>query len=202
MRSSVAAFLVAMLTLAASQASASDLTLTLNSAIGFGVPTNLPPDADSCLQPNCVLFTGTLTDADTDDSFIFLNSISVSAFAPTPASGLLTIDNTFYDDVPGILSGDPNYAADGNPSNTYTGPIFGIDIAPRTAPGVYDAVVTLFAAGGTGDPNDNGFQIEESIQVDVVAPEPASAALFFAGLLPFAIWRGAKHKWRSSEVSR
>jgi uncharacterized protein (TIGR03437 family) len=148
---------------------AADLTFTLNSTSGSGATATLTPDADPpCSQPNCVLFSGTLTDNDTDSSLMLIESIQVTFGGTNPPSGL-TADNTFSFDVPGVLSGDPNYATDnsGNPANAYTGPIFGIDIAPGTPPGTYTATVTITAVGGTGDPNQNGFSVSQNITVTV-----------------------------------
>jgi hypothetical protein len=202
MRPLVPAFLFSSILLpAAAPAFAdSDLTFTLISNTGYGSPTSLTPDPDPpCLPPNCVLFTGTLTDTDVDadpsyPDMIF-PGISVS-FSSNPASGLLSIDNTFYDSIdyfPGILSGDPNYATDGsgNPPNTYTGPLFGIDIAPGTSIGEYTGVVTISAAGGLDDPNYGGFTVTQTITVDVVAPEPAAAGAFRS--------RDSRSCWRGTE---
>lgn len=179
----------------------SDLTFTLDSGIGSGASTNLSPDADTCLPPNCVLFSGTLFDTDTDLSDLYLTDISV-AFSSNPASGALTVDNTFYDDVPGVLSGDPNYATDnlGNPPNSYSGPIFGIDIAPETTVGVYTGTVTIDGLGGTNDPEYNGFTVSANITV-VVTPEPAAGGLALVGLAAFAA-RGRVIRWHSSAASR
>lgn len=163
------------------------------------------PDSDPpCLQPNCVLFSGTLLDNDTDDSLLFLNTIGVT-FSPGPTSGDLTIDNTFYDStdyVPGVLSGDLNYVADGLPTNAYSGDIFGIDIAPGTPFGVYTGTVTINAAGGTNDPNGDGFIVTQIITVDVVSPEPAAGSLALGGLLALTLSYRLKRKWHSSEASR
>src|SRR6185312_5505293 len=99
-----------------------------------------------CLPPACVSFSGTLTDTDTDLSFLQLDSISISFDPGNPSTGL-SLDNSFMAMVPGLLSGDPNFAVSGNPPNTYSGPIFGIDIAPQTIAGTYHATVTVHASG-------------------------------------------------------
>lgn len=180
----------------------SDLTFTLDFGTGSGSSTSLKPDADTCLPPNCVLFSGTLSDTDTDLSDVYLTSISVT-FSTTPSSGALTVDNTFYDDVPGVLSGDPDYASDelGNPPNIYDGPIFGIDIAPDTSPGAYTGTVTIGALGGTNDPDYNGFTVTADITV-VVTPEPATGGLALVGLAAFAKRGWVIRKWHSSAASR
>jgi hypothetical protein len=187
----------------------SDLVFTLVSNTGSGFPTNLTPDPDPpCTAPDCVLFSGTLTDTDldTDPSYpgMIFPSIGVS-FSSNPASGLLSIDNTFYDAVdyfPGTLSGDPNWATDGsgNPPNSYSGALFGIDIAPETSVGEYNGTVTISAAGGLGDPNYGGFTVTQNITVDVLVPEPAAARLLLAGLVVLLAWCGIKLKWPSSEA--
>jgi hypothetical protein len=202
MRSPILACFIAVLALAAAPAYAGDLTFTLDSSTGSGSPMNLNPDADFCGPPNCALFTGTLFDTDTDDSYLFLETIEVT-FSSNPASGALTIDNTFYDDVSEILSGDPDYATDdlGNPPNVDSGDLFGIDIAPGTSSGVYTGTVTIDAAGGTNDPNDNGFTVTQDITV-VVTPEPVAGSLALAGLLALAVSYRLKSKWHSPEASR
>jgi len=156
---------------------ADDLTVTLNSSTGSGSVMRLAPEPNPpCLAPACVPFSGTLTDIDTDSSFLQLDSISISFDPANPSTGL-SLDNTFMAMVPGLLSGDPNFATSGNPRNAYSGPIFGIDIGPQTAAGTYHATVTVHASGGTGDPNANGFTISKAITVTVVA---ASQTITFA----------------------
>ena len=163
-----------------------DLTFTLSPTIEF-----FPPGAPAATcQTNgtsalCVQFSGTLTDTDTDLSIISLNSLSIN-LNPT----FFTEDNTFLNDVPGALSGDPNAATDGNPfPNSYTGPIFGVDIAANTPPGVYNGIAEISASGGTQDPNGNGFTVDAAFTI-VVSPEPVSTGLVLAGLL---LLIGARH---------
>lgn len=208
MRSSIFASFIAVLALAAAPAYAGDLTFTLDSNTGSGIPTSLNPDPDSCLPSNCVLFTGTLANTDNDSvpndpfyPYMALSSIG-AVFSSSPASGALTIDNTFYEDVPGVLSGDSSYAGDGNAPDTYSGSIFGIDIARGTSPGVYTGTVTIDAEGGYDDPDYNGFTVTEDITVDVLAPEPEAGSLALGGLLALALSFGLKRKWDSSEASR
>ena len=150
---------------------AADLTFTLNSTTGSGSPIRLAPEANPpCLPPACVSFSGTLTDTDTDRSFLQLDSISISFDPGNPSTGL-SLDNTFMAVVPGLLSGDPNFAISGNPPNTYSGPIFGIDIVPGTVAGTYHAMVTVHASGGAGDPGAVGFTVSKNITI-TVAPSP------------------------------
>jgi uncharacterized protein (TIGR03437 family) len=150
---------------------AADLTFTLNSSAGSGSVMRLAPEPDPpCLAPACVPFSGTLADGDTDISFLQLDSISISFDSSNPSTGL-SLDNTFMAAVPGLLSGDPNFALSGNPPNTYSGPIFGIDIAPGTIAGTYHATVTVHASGGAGDPDAGGFTVSKTITI-AVAPLP------------------------------
>jgi hypothetical protein len=186
-----------------------DLDFSLdNGGIGSGYSTSTGPDADcySVPQANCVLFTGTLTDLDNDPAaFLFFDQFPAGiqvVFSNSPASGSLTLDNTFYNVVPGLLSGDPDWAADGFPADTYSGPIFGIEIAPNTSPGIYSGTVTIGASGGDDDPNGNGFTVQENFTVDVLSPEPGAFTLLFAGLLPLVGWLTMKRKWRSPASSR
>ncbi len=103
---------------------AAQVTLTLDSNTGSGQAASRAASANPpCIQPNCVLFTGKLTDTDPS---LRLEDISVTL----PAG--LTLDNTFFADVPGVLT-----------TGAYTGPIFGIDIAPGTPTGVYNGTVTI-----------------------------------------------------------
>ena len=126
----------------------------------------------------CVVFSGTLTDPDTDGSDTFLAGISVNFTLPA-ANGYFTVDNTFFNDVPGGLEGD----TDNNPfSNTYTGAIFGLDFSPSTPAGVYTGMATISAYGGTNDPNDDGFTESASFTVEIT-PEPGSGWMIVIGLL-------------------
>lgn len=189
---------------------ADDLSFTLNSNIGTGyVPAN-PPDAfPPCLEPGCVPFSGTLLDNDTDGSFIFLSNADPSLtnigviFSSGPAAGGLTVDDTFDDltSIPGVLIGDPTDSFGTGLPYTYSGPLFGIDIAPGTTPGDYSGVVTIYANGGTNDPNNLGFSVTQPITVDVLAAEPATACFALAGLAALGACYGLRRQWRSSAPS-
>lgn len=200
--------------MAAVPLSAQDLSFTLSSNSGAGYVPNIAPEAyPPCIEPGCVLFSGTLTDNDTDDSFLSLSNanpvlpgIGVT-FSSGPASGGLTIDDTFGDlpTIPGTLIGDPTGLTDFGIPNAYSGPLFGIDIASGTTPGDYSGTVTIYANGGTDDPGNLGFTVSQQITVDVLAPEPATAGFAMAGLAALGAWivRCAREeKWRSSEASR
>ena len=195
--------LLALTSLAAVPAHAiqiSTLNFSLDSYTRDGMPADLAPSQDPpCLQPGCVLFTGTLTydGVDPVSEFpMFLTDIQVSL------PSFLTLDNTFFFAVPGLMSGDPNYAEDGFGPNVYTGPIFGIDIAPGTSVGAYSGTVTIFGFGGLNDPGFEGFSVSHEITVNVIAPEPSAIGLMLAGLVPLAAMWGIRRKWRFSEPSR
>jgi hypothetical protein len=156
----------------------SDLTFTLNPLIEY-----FPPGAGAALcetngtSPLCVMFSGTLTDSDTDLSVMNLDSLTIDFAANPAAAAYFTTDNTFFIDPPGILVGDPT-----SPLHTYTGPIFGLDIAPSTPPGVYSLTADLGADGGTNDPTNGGFTVTSDFTV-VITPEPVSWGLVLAGFL-------------------
>jgi hypothetical protein len=204
MRNSIRAALFTLACLAVIPAyggSAPDLTIALAPDSGSFSPTGDTVDAGDCLSQYCVLFSGAITNNDTDDSIMSLGPASV-LFATTPASGGLSIDETFYNDVPGILIGDPTYSyPDSSPYYQYTGPIFGIDVAPGTTPGIYDGTLSVYTQYGTNDTGP-GETFTADFSVDVLAPEPSAASLLLAGCLPLAIWFGVKRRCRSSEASR
>ncbi len=125
-------------------------------------------------------------DNNTDGSLVYLSDVGISFSSSNPSSGYLSIDNTFYSSVPGVLSGDPNFATDnsGNPANKYAGPIFGIDIAPGTPAGSYTATVTIYASGGTNDPNLNGFTVSQNVTITVISSQTISFPAISAITLP------------------
>jgi hypothetical protein len=201
-RSPMSFIALAVLALAVVPAHADELTFFLNSYVGYGEATSVNPSGSAgfCVSSNCVLFTGTLTDndvdpsPDTNPSNLLIFSPYTSAADSVTFDGALMLDNT----APlSDLSGDTNYATDGllNPPNTYSGPIFGIDIPVGTPVGVYvDAVnLDIFPTNG-----NSPFTVSADVTV-VVAPEPAAAGLLLGGL---AVLAGVKRKWRSFAASR
>jgi hypothetical protein len=141
-----------------------------------------PPGADTATcelygTAPCVDFSGTITDTDSDGSFLFLTGVTVSAYA-----NFFTVDNTFSDDIsiPGGYEGD---TLDSPFPNTYTGIIMGLDIAPGTPVGTYSANAVFAGYGGDGDPNGAGFTVDAPFTVIVNAPEPVTSSLVLGGLL-------------------
>lgn len=168
-----------------------DLSFTLNPAAQTYPPTYDPAicEVNSGTTQPCLLFLGTLTDTDTDGSYLSLYSLTLDFTNDPQDSAYFTVDNAFYNDVPGSFVGDPNAATDGSPvPNTYTGPIFGLDIDPSTPSGEYNLTAAIEGAGGTGDPTYSGF-IEEAQFAVFVVPEPASFLMVFAALLVIALLR-------------
>jgi hypothetical protein len=201
MRSSFLALFIAALSLGAAPAfgdSLGDLSISLVPDTGSGSPAPGTVDSGDCtLYSYCVLFSGTLTDNDTDASLLFVTGFDVS-FTPTPGTGSLLPDGTFGNDAQTVFIGDPTSSF---PTYSYSGAIFGIDIAPGTPLGEYAGVLSVYTSGGTNDLGD-GQTFTAPFTVDVVAPEPSAASLIFAGLLPFVFWRGVRRKWLSSEAHR
>jgi hypothetical protein len=140
-----------------------------------------PPGADqagcdaenpSGLSAPCVQFSGTLTDTDLGNTLITLPGIALMLNLGDDA--YFTIDNTFYD-YTSALGG----AANGAPTS-YTGLIFGVDIAPSTPVGVYVEFAEISVTGG--DANYNLFPVDAQFTIDVV-PEPRTGLLILPGLL-------------------
>jgi hypothetical protein len=218
MRSCILLPALAVLALAALPAHADELTFTLDSSVGYvvnactldsctgyGMATNQNPDPDTCLPPNCVLFTGELIDNDVDPqpdtspSYLIIGNPYTDASDMVTFDGVLSLDN--IEPTYGVLSGDTN-PADLQPPTMESGPIFGVDIPAGTPVGVYVDTVNLDIY-----PTNGNSQFTVSAQVTVVVvPEPSAASSLFAGLAALAAWSGVKcgvkRKWRSSEASR
>ncbi len=137
-----------------------------------------------------VIFTGKLTDNDTDGSVISLNDV-YTVFDDPAASTYFTVDNTFYNNVPGGLEGDD---LDTYYLNSYCcgDPVFGVGIAPDTPVGTYTGTVDIDGSGGTNNAADLLFVAPITI---VVAPEPVPFALGSTGLLAIAFY-GVRRRLR------
>jgi hypothetical protein len=213
MRSWISFPALVVLALVAVPAHADELTLTLDSYIGYGATNPNPPDLDNCPPPNCVLFTGTLTDNDVDPqpdvypSFLQIGTPSTDAADMITFDGILALDPNIAPAY-GYLSGDAN-AADLNPPTTESGPVFGVVIPETAVPGVYvdtvNLVITPYTFSAIDDTYEfgNPFTVSAQVTVDVdITPEPSALSCLFAGLAALAAWCGVKRKWPSFEASR
>ena len=150
------------------------LLASLASPAFAGLVIALNPAVESGLPGTSVIFSGTLTDNDGDSSFMLLNFIDVT-FTP-PADSFLSSDpNFFYSNVPGTMQSPPDVFSD-----TYTGPIFEVTIAPNAPLGTYSGTFNIL--GGHTDPSEmTPMAAPVSFQVNVT-PEPAAAGLMLGGL--------------------
>lgn len=185
-------FLLASIVLAAlSPALSGDEVLITFTPSTVSYPPSL--DAATCQWNGgalpCIAFMGAITDTDTDDSPITLVDLAVTFNGM--GSTYLTADNTFFNDAAGLLVGDPNAATDGNPfSNTYTGPIFGLDLSPATPGETYTGSIQISGYNLMNDPGETDELVlgQQSFTVQV-APEPFTFGLTAAGLLALAASR-------------
>lgn len=162
-------------------------------AFGQGLQMLLSPATESAASGS-LIFSGTLVDTDIDDSFLFLNDISV-VFTP-PANSYLSVDPTgdptsspntfFFNTVIGDLIGDGVTGDD-----TYAGPIFEVYIAPGTPVGDYSGTINIL--GGYDGPGDLNPLLSTAASFEVVVtPEPGVFLLTLAGLAGLAIM---KRRW-------
>jgi hypothetical protein len=128
-----------------------DLTFTLTPSLQQGVPGS------------SVIFNGTLAYSGAPN--LFLNDISV--FFNTGGAFLTADTNVFFANVPGVFF-------DGD---SYSGPIFGVDLANNIPPGEYTGTATIL-----GGLTINDFDELASQPFTVRAsPEPGTMALYLAG---------------------
>lgn len=177
--------LASLALLAMSPSAFADLTAVLSPNVEIYPLGADPGTCNTYGAAPCVQFSGTLTDTDTDGTFIGLNSISLTYGQPSDAN-YLTLDNTFYSVPPLFFVGDPTSVFI---PYTYTGVIFGVDILPTTPVGIYTETAVIQAVGGTNDPNGMGFNLDVDFIIDVNSPEPSSALLILAGLIALVAWR-------------
>jgi hypothetical protein len=142
--------LVFLACLAAAPQAQAQITFTLSPSFKTGV------------QGQELIFSGTLFNPTA--STIFLNDMDF-LWTPAPAGNNFTIDpNVFFSNTPGTL----------DPSETYTGPIFGVVIKPTAANGVYNGTAEIL-----GGPDPDTFDVVGSspFTIAVGAPEPGAIAL-------------------------
>jgi len=166
-----------LLLLALASPAFAGLVFTLNSPVGVGAP------GDS------IIFSGTLLDDDLDTSFLFLNAIAVS-FTPPGGTFLSPDPDFFFQNVIGLLQSPPDVATD-----SYTGPIFKIDVAPNTPAGTYFGTIDIL--GGRLSPDDTNVLATQTFQVSVGVPEPALGGLMLAALLCMALVRSRSQRRRA-----
>lgn len=130
---------------------------------------NLSPNIQTGAPGGTVTFTGELTNADPVFE-LSLDSISFNLFGP--ATLFLTPDPTaFFAVVPPVLM----------PLETYTGPLFSVDIAGNTPPGLPNGSATISGTQQTGGPG-TPVEATQFFQVAVV-PEPGTLSLVLPGAL-------------------
>ncbi|HEV2695292.1 MAG TPA: hypothetical protein VG347_20530 [Verrucomicrobiae bacterium] len=99
------------------------------------VTFTLTPLPYSGVGSNTLVFFGTFTNSSTTTN-VYLNQLQYTLTGA--ATNYLTPDtNAFYANVPGILLPDDNY----------TDPVFAINIATNTPPGVYSGTATALGGG-------------------------------------------------------
>jgi hypothetical protein len=162
---------------AALSAAASILTFTLNPAIESTHVSTFPVTVDFT---GTLTYTNTLDTCDTDfTDCLFLNNIGFDPASSLPSFLTLEI-NSFFNNVPGLLSDDsiPDF-------DSVTAQIFGIQIQPNATPGTYEGAVDIF--GAIDDPSNTTNLLAVANFTVVVVPEPAAWCL---GMLGFAalVW--------------
>jgi len=178
---------IAALFLASVPAFCGDVTISLAPATATYPPGQDTADCQINGVAPCVVFAGNITDNDTDGSWLFLTGVTIDL---DPA--FFTVDNTFDNDASGGFEGD----ADNDPfPESYTGPIFGVDINPLTPFGVYNGTAEFSGNGGTGDPGNDGFAVDEAFTINVV-PEPATGLLTLAFLTMIGLGRRSNTRRR------
>lgn len=153
------------------------LTLSINTPVTY--PSGSPTvNCQTSGTAPCIVYTGTIADGDTDGSVITLNDILITFLTPG-GSTYFTQDNTFFDNVPGILTA----------GDSYSGPLFALDFPANTPPGDYQFTALVEATDGNGVNFDSASAGSDA----QVTPEPASGLLRLAALpAAFALRRRLK----------
>jgi hypothetical protein len=154
-------------------------TLLALAALGFAssahaqLSVTLTPSTLPGAQGSLIVFSGSL--ANTSLADLFINDVS---FTIAPLLGVTLDSNTFFSNVPGILSpaGDPSGF------DLYSGPLFGLQISPTALLGGYSGTVNFL---GGADQTSLGSIGSASFQLTVTpaAPEPSTLAIFAMGAL-------------------
>jgi hypothetical protein len=165
------------------------ILLAVSSLPGWaGATLALTPTVENGLPGGEVIFSGTFGVSNGDPN-TFFNDLSAN-FTP-PADVYLTLDtNVFFANTPGVLCGN-----DPSCQQSYTGPIFGVQIAPGTPTGQYFGTLTML--GGADPSFFDPLTSPAAFQVNVQSPIPEpgtfllACPLIAAGLLAIAAKRGS-----------
>src|SRR5271154_730 len=117
--------LVSIAAMGLAPAAFADIVFALNPSTGVYPPGSNMGDCLSGGSAPCIIFAGTLTDTDTDGSLDLLEGITVNFVQPA-GNADFTLDSTFTNDVQLLFEGD---TLDTSATNSYSGPIFGLDFA-------------------------------------------------------------------------
>lgn len=132
--------------------------------------------------PSDITFDGTLSAPSTNSADVYLNADSYNI-----SGSAILDDSDFYNDAPLSLA----------PGQTYTGPLFDVDILSDTA-GVYTGFFAI-QGGSTPDAQSTLAQDTFRITAATTVPEPSSWLLLLTGVLFLAaFWKPLK----ASAVSR
>jgi hypothetical protein len=119
------------------------------------------------------LLSGTITNPAAAPSDVLVNDLEF-ALSSAAATFLTPDTNPFFANVPGVFA----------PGDTYSGIVFGLQLAPNTPFGSYGGTVTLLGDPNGADPGATESLATATFQL-TVAPEPAAGLLGMAAL-PFA----------------
>jgi hypothetical protein len=140
-------------------------------------------DATASVAGQCVDFTGTLSD---NDPNLFLNDTNIT-FTGLAANFLTTdngtSDSNLFFNVPSPLTG-----------NTYSGPIFQVQVANGTPAGHYFGTIQVLGGDDFGNFTDFDPLLAQAATFEVIVPSPEPGALTLAltGLAALAIM---KRRW-------
>jgi hypothetical protein len=135
----------------------------------------LTPPAQAGPAGSMFTFTGVLSNPSTTNT-VFLNGDSPTFNGPG------TIDDRPFASVPLSLAPAGSTDANGNPTDSYTGPFFSITLDPTALPGTYFGTFTI--TGGANDMSQNPVATEDfSVTVPTPAVPEASTTVSFGLLL-------------------